>query len=305
MELNPIQFQFSLPGKVFLLGEYLALKNGPSILATVPPRFQFLIGKGKPVREIFHPESPAGKFLSIQDSQKELNVQFIDPYEEQGGFGASTAQFLFVYSLYQTKEIEWKDALSTYIELFESNHPSGADLVAQIEGGVIQYEPEEQKVFNLDQKFDWNGLLVFSAAHQVKRKVATHEHLKLLDLPDSFTHSLKIVVENGIQAIEDVNPSGLGKCLDEYAQLLNSEGLECEATREDRKALRQLDGVLGVKGSGALQADVIVILTSVYGSKGLDQKKRIIKTAEERGLRLIADGLEIQSGLTRDIHEMY
>lgn len=301
MDASVPDFQCSVPGKVFLLGEYLVLYQGPAILAAVSPRFEFQLGTtGIPLKSLFHPNSPAGLFLKNQTKLHDRCVEFRDPYDGHGGFGSSTAEFLFALSVVESSSLSWQRALSHYLELFdEENRPSGADLITQLTGGIVHYQPELRTVDSLAEAFDWNGLMVFSAAHQRGRKVKTHDHLKQLSLSSSLTHSLKVVVESAKQAIDSMDAPGLGKAFDQYAQLLNSEGLECQATLEDRMALRELDGVLGVKGSGALQSDVILVLTSVYGAKGLDRKRKILEVAEQRGLKLITEGLKPEKGLEK------
>lgn len=117
---------FSVPSKTFLAGEYLAVLGGPSLVIATTPRFclamksadqademataQLINKKFKlesksrddrfvPLRDwskVFHPESPVGLFLSsdlekyIQQNPalKEMQFQFVDPYQSVGNQSA-------------------------------------------------------------------------------------------------------------------------------------------------------------------------------------------------------------------------
>jgi hypothetical protein len=86
----------------------------------------------------------------------------------------------------------------------------------------------------------------------------------------------------------------LGHAMEDYAQILREFDLECDATFEDRQALRKLPGVLGVKGSGALQSDLVLVLME---PRSLHQKE-VIEAAAQRGLKLVSEGLTCQIGIT-------
>lgn len=97
-------FLISAPSKTFLLGEYAVLKGGAGLLLNTEPRFELRLR----FRENAEPkcvgiklESPAGQLLKdtrmLFDS---FDVEFRDPHRGQGGFGASSAQFLMVFSFF-------------------------------------------------------------------------------------------------------------------------------------------------------------------------------------------------------------
>src|SRR3954465_7430670 len=92
----------SVPGKVFVLGEYAVLADHPALIATVGPRFRTDFGKDSgatPGAPDFHPRSPAGRLLSQARAARVSlpSFGFVDPYRGAGGFGASTAQFALLY----------------------------------------------------------------------------------------------------------------------------------------------------------------------------------------------------------------
>jgi mevalonate kinase len=96
-------FEVLIPGKTFLVGEYLALAGGPSVIVNTHPcfRYQWKIkypGEGN-IEHGFHPESPAGRFLCQLNGTSLLGssdavIDFFDPHLGKGGLGASTAEFL-------------------------------------------------------------------------------------------------------------------------------------------------------------------------------------------------------------------
>lgn len=123
--------KISIPGKVFLLGEYGILGGGSALLAAVPPKFDFEWSRGVGV----HPESPAGKWL-LRKGEALSALKFTDP--TSGGFGASTAQFLAAWQFTHELEaalsdIDVQQCWLDYRSIVEKK-ASGADLVAQAVG---------------------------------------------------------------------------------------------------------------------------------------------------------------------------
>ena len=107
-DLNHTRHRVLIPGKTFLVGEYLALTGGPSIVINTEPCFEFSWiseeSSGPLVRHPFHSDSPAGRWLeknseAAQGKFDDLKVeathviQFKDPFNGRGGFGGSTAEF--------------------------------------------------------------------------------------------------------------------------------------------------------------------------------------------------------------------
>lgn len=105
-------FHLSIPGKTFLVGEYLALAGGPSVVAMTRPCFDFSwspvpkphqeTSKNAWVQHGFHADSPAGQLLnqlanglkSQTPTSDSYSVTFQDPHFGKGGLGASTAEFI-------------------------------------------------------------------------------------------------------------------------------------------------------------------------------------------------------------------
>lgn len=303
---------YSIAGKVFLLGEYAVLASLPAVIATVAPRFKMKVGGATPLS--VHPESPLGRLNTWVQQMKYplLSFQFEDPLKGAGGLGASTAQFAMAYLAYARRrgeeKVRWKEVWKLYRELNASDPlpPSGADLVAQWQGGVVFFDGSDEHCMDLWPLFDWSNLLVFSATGLEGRKVPTHQHLELLSRI-GFPHhnpalvkSLEECLIRGISAIRENDGVNLGIEMDRYAEILRGAELEVKATYEDRKVLRNMPGVLGVKGAGALQSDAVLVLMESAGSQDSRRKQRaeLIEVAEQRGLRLVADGLSGQMGIT-------
>ncbi len=296
---NAVPLSFNIAGKVFLLGEYAVIAGRPAIVAAVSPRFRLSVGRDR-AETIFHLESPASRL--VRESGVSLPpLHFEDPHEGRGGFGASTAQFALVYSALSRVSPgafnwDWKSAWKLYRKLMKDSVliPSGADLVAQWQGGVVFFDPSQERCESPWRFFDWSRLLVFSASGQAGRKIATHEHLSALakeGFPlrhEKLITSLERMTAAGAHALRENDVLALGLALDEYAETLSRADLELSATRADREALRDLPGVCGVKGTGALQADGVLVLLEPDTS----DRSRIIQAATSRGLVLIADGLK-------------
>jgi mevalonate kinase len=302
----------SIPGKVFLLGEYAVLMGLPCVAVALGPRFQARYVSGGSLGEI-HPESPAGKLLAWSEKtlspevrQKALkDLTFEDPLQGAGGFGASTAQFALVYQALGThagwdlsSTSAWSAAWKLYRELTrketELKSPSGADLVSQWRGGVTWFNPSALVADDLFNCADFSGLMIFSATGQAGRKVATHTHLDSLNAKD-WQRSLEPITQAGVRAIRAGQLSGLGQAMNDYAQALNGLGLEISPTTADRQALAALPGVLGVKGAGAMQADAILVL--VDPAAGAEARVQVQKVAESRGLTFARNGIS-KTGIT-------
>lgn len=296
----------TIPGKVFLLGEYAVLGGLPALVATVGPRFRMSAVESDEEKQSFHPRSPIARLTdwAKKTESLELGFRFEDPWREAGGFGASTAQFALAYRFYAETlgwDDSWEKAWKLYRELCSGGPtlgPSGADLATQWSGGVQLFEPAcEERSAPRCRRADLVGssLLIFSAAAQPGRKVPTHEHLA--DLSDSATFAsllkkLEPRVKSGIAAATSGDVAKFGAELSAYADTLASCGLEIRATREDREAISDLPGVLGAKGTGALQADALVVLMSPgHGPEG------VIELAQKRGLVLAANGLRWEEGV--------
>ncbi|MBI3534667.1 MAG: hypothetical protein HY072_04185 [Deltaproteobacteria bacterium] len=321
---KPYSFSCTAPGKVFLLGEYAVLKRLPAVILTVGPRFMLqaechtsifasvfetdLVVKDwdSLKADTVHPKTPLGRLMdwASYNGLPELKFRYNNPFANEGGFGLSSAEFVLAYWAY-TQVSNWpkdcKEMLKLYRELTSMPKipPSGADVVAQWKGGVVLVNLENETHEDLWNVLDWSNFLVFSASHQTDRKVKTHEHLEelskkeFLNSKNLFFNELNKILAKGVQAILNKDYHSIGQTMNTYADVLDKESLELKVTHEDRLALKSLPDVLGVKGCGAMQSDAVVVLVK----PGSLKRAQIIEVAQERGLKLICNGLTLQHGV--------
>ncbi len=314
--------KFSAPGKTFLVGEYLALKGGPAILATTGPRFELLITKGEGRGEGVHPKSPAGLWMRANSFDfVNINVEFIDPYKGAGGFGASSAEFLFVYlwsafnknqSFYLDK-INLQDMWRSYRRLASESldgdqpnktsqnnlsqkraqqskiQPSGLDVIAQFLGGVTAATWEGETLTQA-KKFDWGFENQSFCLLKTDTKIKTHEHLETLNLEQDDFSDLKPISLKAIEAFENKDAFNLLVALETYYQTLISRGLVHENTQKIIKQLIASGSILGAKGCGALGADVIWVLCE---KEKLEPLKSFFQVV---GLKFIASEDQLSNG---------
>lgn len=287
----------SVPGKVFLLGEYAVLSGAPAWIAAIPPRFELVDSSGD--RTEFDPASPAGKFIASRELAGPIG-RFIDPWEGRGGFGGSTAEFAL--AAYRAGIRTTLDAWRAYRALSAGEpalrRPSGADLVAQWSGGAIEWDPKREVATDLGEALAEFPILIFSATHLPNRKTVTHSHLEsLASSPVSFD-SLSPSLERARIGVQFANWAEVGRAFSAYADSLAHLNLESPVVRNERLALSRLPGVLGVKGCGSLQTDaMLVVVESLVGAR---TDVIVDFAAENCGLRLLARGLGREPGIQEE-----
>ncbi len=301
-----MSFRASCPSKIFLLGEYAVLAGGPALLASLAPRFELecVSAGGYSFAELFSPLSPAGRLVANTRELPEGLWRFTDRLEGRGGLGASSAQYVLAQQAMVSPKLDWKSIWRSFVELTSQGAigipPSGADVVSQVQGGVVCFDPARESVREIASKLG-PQILVFSTTTQVGRKVATHEHLAELGkkgFPDApwareLVGGLSQTVGAGVKAFEANEIAALGHAFDQASSLLKAAGLECAETSADRAAFKSVPGVLGAKGSGALQSDALLV---AYDG---DEKNRIriLARARERGLSWLPSVLGEERGL--------
>lgn len=305
--------ELSVPGKTFLVGEYLALSGGPSILLTTAPLFRLHVVRGavspsvatgldpESVAEIqsftgFHPLSPAGKYLArhVQWAQQ-FSFSFDDPHLGRGGLGASSAQFALLYALrneitrVDTKAISWSRLLEDYRDVAwhgEGVPPSGADVVAQLSGGVIWWDGRALEAKHLEWCFP---NLVFTLV-RTGAKLATHEHLKQKkEIPHE---KLQNLVARATEAFARSDESLLIQAVQEYGITLAEAGLVAEGTQNLLSRWRErCSAIVAAKGCGAMGADVILLLHAANVSREVEE------LAREWGLEVCGRFADLAPGL--------
>lgn len=284
--------EFSVPGKSFLAGEYLAIKGGPCLLFASKPRFSLTTKPGTGKLDGIHPESPAGKLIrENQEFFSKYDLKFNDPHEGRGGWGASTAQFLtaFVFNEWREScELETLKSLSIsrllesywkYAWNGEGHRPSGADLVAQYKGSLTLFDRLAGHVGN----YGWTFADIDFALVPTGKKLATHEHLKSLQEFD--TAGLESALEVVRAALTSGNSAEFVVGVQANAKALADLGFVAPHTQELCAEMLKKPGVLAAKGCGALGADVMLV---VYEKSQQDQFKNYVSSKD------LSHGLEIQ-----------
>lgn len=285
----------SIPSKVFLIGEYAVMGKGSAWVAAVGPRFRYAYS---PTTSHFAPGSPAARFAEKQGLE---NGTYFDPWNGDGGFGGSTAEFAF--AAFQSGIRDPLEAHAEYLKLHVENSsvekgplPSGADLLAQWRGGVIEWNPETKVLRDVTDALSELPLLVFSASHLSGRKTKTHEHLDRLGSIEEKMDSLLPIIELARSALSARDHGMLGTAFSYYAERLAEYGWESEAAHADRLAFSELPEVLGAKGCGAMQTDAMIVLLESFSDE--EAVDRVIRFGEARGLRLLSRGLSNVAGIT-------
>jgi mevalonate kinase len=262
----------SAPGKTFLVGEYLALVGGPSVLVSTSPRFQLTaedVESQGPAVSPFAPGSPAGKFLSRHERDfRDYRLSFEDPHAGAGGLGASSAQWALLYALkygIQDKP-DWAAILEEYRQCAWSGEgvaPSGADVVSQFHGGITCFDGREFQARGLE----WNFANLSFSLLRTGVKLATHEHLKRHQAAPQ--EILRACVNEMIAALETKNEElAVGAVARTAAALLES-GRTAGHTLDLLTRLQKEPWVRGAKGCGAMGADFVLVLHDLSAAKSM------------------------------------
>lgn len=270
-----IPLRLSVPSKSFFLGEYLALTGGWSLLAATLPRFGLRVVEGSGAVRGVASGSPAGRFIAAHsDVFSRTDIEFVDPHSGTGGWGASAAQFLMCYAARQRMRENAADAgamdiavdrmLADFLEVAWDGRgiaPSGADVVAQLEGGVVEFS----KATGVVRKHTWPFDDLEFYFVPTGNKVATHEHLRNLRSIDVSV--LSDCANTACEALRSRNSEQFIAAMRGYATELERQSLVHPATYSLLRRIDALPGVLARKGCGALGADVVVAIVRADSSR--------------------------------------
>lgn len=208
----------------------------------------------------------------------------IDPYERAGGFGGSTAEFIFKVRTHEP-ELSIETILTRYLDdpSHKGTKPSGFDLVAQLYGkscvikstDKLQIEPFDHSI---------TPLLLFQASHLPQRKTKTYEHLPAVIVDPRWAKVAGQIVESFVISHEAKDWNTAGSLLNAYSDHLATQSWVENQVQKEREMLLRIPGVLGVKGAGALQTDAMLVM---YNPTEKGSKDRIIQEATGLGLRLL------------------
>ncbi len=291
---------FSVPGKTFLAGEYLALSGGPTLVFASEPRFQMKVKPGTGQVEGIHPDSPAGLYIKKSDYFQKFDLSFVEAYDGRGGFGASTAQFLAAYALNTWRDSAWlepqqlidyKFLLDCYFQVAwngQGQRPSGADVIGQLKGSLTLFEKSLGRVSQLSWSFDD---LDFVLVH-TGNKVATHEHLKTLKpFENSFLRTAFSEIHRGLESgTSEVFVKGVNHYADALAQLQ----FTCAPSLDLLKKIKKIPGVVATKGCGALGADVLFVVAKKDAMSGVKAALAALNLNMQIDRSAMSHGLDVQ-----------
>lgn len=290
---------FSIPGKTFIAGEYLAVKAGPALVFSSSPCFKVKIARGQGSLGSIHADSPAGKFASLhKEFFSGFDILFEDPYQGIGGFGASTAQFIALYAFWLMKEapqqdmqslLDVKAMLEAYYQVAWNGlgtRPSGADLVGQYKGSFTFFDKQSGLISVAAWPFEQLDFFILHTGN----KIPTHEHLKTLG--DFDARELQGSFEVIRRSFHEVSPANFITGIESYAAALKSLGFTSELTLKLLEKIKDIPGVCAAKGCGALGADVILVITEKNKEQGL------LAHCLKQELALISSSKKVSSGLS-------
>lgn len=295
-----MNFSLSVPGKTFLCGEYVALHGGACLLLATEPRFRLKVSEGSGAFP-FHLESPAGKFYQQHKAAFEgFQFQFENPYRS-GGFGGSTAEFLLLKAFHDLKatlqteaqlDLDLKSTLSDFRDMHVdvNNPPSGADLVAQACGQMTAFERRSGRI----QVFSWPFPHLSWALFSTGRKLATHDHLRSLQLP--ALESLEEPVHRVWESLMRVSEGQFVIGLNEFARKLVEAKLQDPQTVITTTEFQKVSGVRVAKGCGAMGVDTIFVLFDVREVHLPD----VVARGKALGLEFRASEANLSMGLQKD-----
>lgn len=278
--------KIKIPGKTFLVGEYVALIDGPALGLSTKPYFEAeYVLSSKPTNP-YHPESLAGKAYDPSIGA----IQFKDPYQGVGGFGASTAEYISVMAANNLIDPENLNSLLKIRDEYRNYSgdvvkPSGYDLLFQLQGQVTYVNITEKQIKKYYWPFDNLGFFIVSTGH----KVRTHEHLAELDLV-----KLKELIPYAKEAVDAFFRSQEIRFLSQLKNWVNElqkRHLIVENSIQLKTQLEVHPEVLLVKPCGALGSDTLLVFYQTI------HQQQVFYQIEGLGLHVQASHKELCDGI--------
>ena len=268
--------RLSIPGKVFLIGEYGVIHGGRAILAALKPPFEFSMTESA----VVHPDSPVGAFMRESLKDGGLAPKLVS-YGLGKGFGTSTAELIAGAFSLDRKIPEMSSFWLRYRN--QVRGASGADLAVQIsamegQGSLFEvYRKDRVESIgpNADKIAFMDSILIYGAPKT--SKLMTHVDLAKVRLVPDLE-----VLDRHVDQIRNAIEKGdleLFSAFNDFADDLHRHGFETPFAHQVRSAIRGLDGVVGIKGCGAGLNDVFLVVV-----RDLSMKNQIQKTASDLGL---------------------
>lgn len=287
------KLEFSAPSKTFLLGEYLALIGGPTLVLNTQPRFKLVVTSYSSEKSLslFHTNSPAQRYIKKHAGFfDQYQLEFHDPHQQLGGLGASSAQFFLVYACknyLEGKEINIHSLLAEYHDVCSQGkyQPSGADVVAQFTGNLVYFDQNTATL----EKFTWPFSTLSPVLIRTDNKISTHDYLDKIQQLD--VEGLEIIVQNGHRALLHHDGESFSAAINQYGIKLAEKNLICSPNLKLLDKLKQHHAVVAAKGCGALGADIILALVKNFNMNDF------LNWADLEKITLIKNGIISHEGL--------
>tara|TARA_B100000609_G_scaffold130115_1_gene103783 strand:+ start:25707 stop:26591 length:885 start_codon:yes stop_codon:yes gene_type:complete len=287
------------PSKTFVCGEYGVLAGGQGLVWTHGPSFEMKFSTDQIPKTGFtpHPLSPAGQFLSKHSEFfKDYSFEFNDPHQGRGGFGASGAQFLFLWAFLK-KKMGLPMDLETLMKDFKDSDlgaSSGCDVLSQLVGGLAQVNPQ-MPVRSRSLLWPFPHLEVFLISTGVK--ISTHDHLK--NLERSELEDLKGFGERASQALEAQKESDFFGTLQEFRDSLEKKNLVVESSLKLLSQFQNLAGLRFAKACGAFGSDTLLFFVEKEQANGAVHEFRsrgfealcLSRPRDDKSLGLVIEGV--------------
>ncbi len=265
--------KWTIPAKTFFIGEYAALADRGSIILTTKPCFELTLSEESPGLYGIHPDSPAGRWWR-RAGHANFGLHWFDPYQNCGGLGASSAQFLGAfwassYLKHQTPthrailEAYWQNAWDG-----QGMRPSGYDVIAQSLSGCVAIERLGGRIECFSWPFDHLAFIIVHTGH----KLATHHHLQETTLPKEEVHQLDELVSQAISAFQLVENDQLVDAINQYHHALGVMNRVAPHTQMLITKLETIPGILALKGCGAMGADVMLCITTSESRRAIEMQ---------------------------------
>ncbi|MGE4132776.1 MAG: hypothetical protein AB7F86_14120 [Bdellovibrionales bacterium] len=289
-----MKLAFSTPSKTFLVGEYAVLTGAPGLVLNTEPRFELMASRGETHLDIFHPNSAAGLWIEQRRPLLEgWRLEFHDPHQRQGGFGASSAQFIAVHclttylqsSFAKITEVLDYQALWRDHQALTQNRGSGADVLAQLTGDVAYVNVASLETSCRPWPYQEMGFGIVRT-HQ---KIATHEHLMQVDRA-----AMSLLNRPALAAVEAFGSASsevfVGR-LKQFTNSLKEFSLQAPAALTLIRLFEEQPWCLVAKGCGALGADTVLFLYP------MEEKEKMHAFVRKQRLNLVATHSDLSRGL--------
>ena len=335
-------FWISCPGKTFLAGEYAALAGGPCLLISTRPRFTFsaevqnldlsssfrlksfpsffpVLTEEKPKNLMFssllnsmHKNAPVSQWVSrYPEVYRCFSLKVYDPYKGRGGFGFSSACFLFVYLLHYTymqytqkSGLQKKPSTPLFWETDEGSKkdfaycmwkhyrslsfpvlPSGADLMSQLLGRVSVFGFSPFTAKPLDWAFQDLDFFLISTGITFP----TWKHLNQLSIGKDLLNKLKKLSGQCVHSYLDRDRENFLDRMSRFGNLLEREQYVHPQVVKQLKTLRSIKKVLFAKACGAYGAEVICLFFHPQNKEGIEKKVK-------KAYTIIASSKDLSNG---------